>query len=90
MLIEVMKDLQAFLILLIYSCIAYSFVFFTLRDEKSLSKALSSAFLLTLGSFDFSDFSIMIWIMFLMGTLINLVVMMNLLIAVISDTFERV
>ena len=38
---------------------------------------------------DFKD-ELLAWTLFLMCTLFNLIVMLNLLIAIISDTYERV
>lgn len=47
-----------------------------------------------LGDFDPDNFGesyvLMVWIFFLMATLFLIIIMLNLLIAIISDTFERV
>ena len=88
--IEVVKDLKAFLILLIYACLAYAFIYYTLTTDKPFFQALATGFLLALGSFETDDFDELLWTIFALGSLINLIVMMNLLIAVISDTFARV
>jgi hypothetical protein len=53
-------------------------------------EALQYSYLLTLGEFMVDDFDGFTWIVFAIATLINLIVMLNLLIAIISSTYERV
>lgn len=43
-----------------------------------------------LGEFSFDDFDEFTWIFFFLATLVNFIVMCNLLIAIISSTYERV
>lgn len=57
MLSEVIKDLKAFLVLLIYSCVAYAFLFYTLTTDKPFEEAFSAGFLLSLGDFETDGFS---------------------------------
>lgn len=48
------------------------------------------SYLLTLGEFNIDDFDNFCWIFFTFATVTNLIVMLNLLIAIISETFGRV
>ena len=88
---EVLLDMKAFLILLIYSCLAYSFIFHTLNDMGHFYDSVFIGFTLNLGEFDKGDFAnTAVYIIFALGSLIILIVMMNLLIAIISDSFYRI
>ena len=87
----VLSDMKAFLILLVYSCLAYSFIFHTLNDMDHFSESLFIGFALSLGDFHKGDFAnTTVYIIFALGSLLILIVMMNLLIAIISDSFDRV
>ena len=88
---EVLLDMKAFLILLIYSCLAYSFIFHTLNDMDHFYDSVFIGFALSLGDFDKGDFAnTAVYIIFALGSLVILIVMMNLLIAIISDSFDRI
>ena len=45
---------------------------------------------MTLGDFALDDLDLYGWILFIFATIVNLIVMLNLLIAIISSTYERV
>ena len=51
---------------------------------------MQEGFLLSLGEWDTTNYSFLLWMLFAMGSLINSIVMMNLLIAVICSSFERI
>lgn len=56
-------------------------------------EALEYTYMLTLGEFEpeFGSVNVWLaWILFILCTVFNLIVMLNLLIAIISDTFEAV
>lgn len=42
------------------------------------------------GDFNTDDYSIALWVLFFFGTLLMPLIMLNMLIAIMSDTFERV
>jgi len=43
-----------------------------------------------LGDFDVGSFSLPQWILFILGSLLLLIVMLNLLISIISESFDRI
>ena len=91
MLEEVVSDMGPFLSLLVYSCLAYAFIFHTLNDMDHFAESAFIGFVLSLGDFDKGEFAnIAAYIVFAVGSIIILIVMMNLLIATISDSFDRV
>jgi hypothetical protein len=57
---------------------------------EDISSALQFSYLLTLGEFNFDDFDGFTWVIFVFATMFNFIVMLNLLIAIISSTYERV
>ena len=64
-------------------------------DENLLNyiQTLQETYLLTLGEFEFFQMEReqqFMWLFFIIGTIFNLIIMLNLLIAVIGETFGRV
>ena len=94
MLGEVAKDITAFMVVLIYCCLAYSFIFFYIieGEPQKYKDNFYKGFVLALGEFDQDEMQAhwLLWILFAIGAILNLVIMMNLLIAIISETFARV
>ena len=52
MLWEVAKDIRAFMVIFLYQCLAYSFLFFHLDYGDDYYDYFYTGFLLALGSFD--------------------------------------
>lgn len=54
MLVEVTKDIKAFMIILIYCCFAYSFIFFHIIEgqPEQYNDKFYKGFILALGGFD--------------------------------------
>jgi len=98
MIINVVADMRVFIFLLFCCIIAFADAFmsanYAMPEEdrfiEDYPKALEFIFLLTLGEFNemFGAFDYLGWILFILCTVFNLIVMLNLLIAVISTTFE--
>jgi hypothetical protein len=53
-------------------------------------EAIEYSYLLTLGEFSIDNFDGFAWILFAIATLVNMIVMLNLLVAIISSTYARV
>ena len=94
---EVFKDIPSFIIILIV--IAYTFsICFYLVSPKGVGVSddwiigeLKSMYRLTYGDFaSVDDYVMLDWVFFVLSTILVPLVMMNLLIAIISDTFGRV
>lgn len=105
MIYEVITDMIAFMIVLALSCVALADAYFSVtnaeREEGALSfakfqNAFKFMYLQTLGEFyapdemGMEDWSPALWILFFISSMVNLIVMLNLLIAVISETYSRV
>lgn len=91
LILEVIKDILPFLVLLLYFTFGFTFMLASLEDSESYSniQLLEDTYLLNLGSFWEADRSLH-WICFVISTLINFLVMANLLISIIGDTYDKV
>lgn len=88
---EVVKDLPAFLTIFIYAVIAFSFIFYALGDPNEYYwPVFVNIYSTTLGSPDTTGFRPIQWFFYLLITLFNFIIMLNLLISILSDTYSRV
>ncbi|CDW84626.1 UNKNOWN [Stylonychia lemnae] len=96
MVIEIIKGMKSFFILLIYSMLALALIQITLSHEESQSASdyLDNIILyyrLSMGEWEFDSFSeAWILIVFIFSTLLFPLILMNLLIALMGDTYSRV
>ena len=101
--VEVLIDMKVFMVILFMSILTFSGSFFILaqnnRGDKvfieSYMQSIMQMFELMLGEFDTEKFSssvgsAIVYFMFALAALFLIVVMLNLLIAIISDTFANV
>ena len=101
-LIEVTKDMWVFLIVLAVAIIGYADAFSSISNsllytndfepfiEGGFSDALAFSYNLMLGDWDTGNFDWFSWMLFITASMLEMVIMLNLLIAIISATFERV
>lgn len=103
MIVEVVYDMRFFFYILLFTVFAFSGSFTLLSLNNSdeteryvtdLINANLKIYELVLGNFDTSNFGsankILMWMLFITASIFLIIVMLNLLIAIISDTFERV
>ena len=96
-------DIKYFLVILIVIICGFGSAFYSLSNDNVANEdrfiadyifGLIYAYKIALGDFDTGKFGSsnvwIVWILFLLSTVIVLVVMLNLLIAIVGDTFERV
>lgn len=101
LLISVVKDVRPFAIVLMYSILSFSIMFMVQDDEfveldndsvpKGYLDYLEYAFIFILGQIDSSgnkDF--FGWIIFIMATVTNITILLNMLIALMGETFNNV
>ena len=94
---QVFQDMSYFFVVFIVLVFAFADAFYSesnAQDEKYVEDffaALRFSYINAIGDFD-TDFFVggLPWILFFMCTIFNLIVLMNLLIAIISDTYETV
>ena len=93
MVIEVTKDMMVFLVIVFYCNIAFAFLFLCQKpyDERNFLDEFKNMFqLLTIGAVEPSTYNLTEWITFALATMVAIIIMLNLLISIISDTFDRV
>ena len=102
MILEVVKDMRHFFLVLLVTIIAFasSFLAISLGNDEANQFTTSNldatifTYRMVLGDFDTGAFgevaTPVVWILFLLCTIFNMIVMLNLLIAIISETFARV
>lgn len=103
MIIQVCYDMRHFFLVLLITIIAFSDSFLSLSlantsDEtqfvKTLPESIVYTYRLILGDWDTENFgevsTLLVWTLFLLCTIFNMIVMLNLLIAIISESFAQV
>jgi len=97
MIFEIFKDISAFMIILVVSVVAYaqvSMIFKTLDSEHKvdIESYLRSSYLLTLGELgdDIKDSTTTYFIIFTVFSFFIPILLLNMLIAIMSDSYERV
>ena len=89
---EVIRDSLSFLLIFFYSTLAFTFIYFAMEDAESdeITDYFVGSYKLNLADYDTSDYTLLEWIVFFAATMINTIIMLNLLIAIFSDTFSKV
>lgn len=95
---SVIRDMQVFMIILSMSIFGFSGCFFILGRnndrEKPFITSVMMVYELMLGAFDTTTYGSigfpLIYMVFVIAALFLIVIMLNLLIAIISDTFAEV
>ena len=102
MIIEISLDMRYFVLVLFIACIGFANSFFILArsdgDEPitgdNIFRAFIFAYRMGLGDFDTDGFETrdeaLIYVLWFLNTLVVLIVLLNLLIAIMGDTFDRV
>lgn len=87
---EVINDMQVFFVILSYSTLAFTFILYLNEGEMLFGEYLTVSYRLDLADFNTEGFKPFDWIIFFFATVINPLVMMNLLISIMGSTYERV
>ena len=102
---EVFKDMFSFIVLLTYSTFSFALIYFIMvnnvlkfssdiaeedKVEQPFYSYLTTAYLLNLGDFNTDGYGLFEWIIFFCASVINPLIMMNLLISIMGDTYGRV
>eukprot|EP00347_Sterkiella_histriomuscorum_P006093 403354093 len=108
MVIEIMKDMSSFMILLIYWIFGINIVFFQLFLNKKISSAeigegheegqnleyflenLKMTYRLAFGDFSPDEYTSLEWLVFILSSVFIPLVLFNLIIAIMGDTYDRV
>ena len=89
--LEVVKEMYSFLIIFAYSTIAFGMMYAVLVPEhiESAFKAWMTAYELLMGTYSTDNFHGLQWVCFTFASLVNVIIMFNLLIAILGDAYEQ-
>lgn len=93
MIFEIINDITTFLIILFTALFAYAQITYVLTDssDKSIITDLSNSYVLSLGELgSFDEFGYLQYFIFIMFSFLVPLVLMNMLIAIMSDSYARV
>ncbi|OMJ92814.1 hypothetical protein SteCoe_4356 [Stentor coeruleus] len=83
-------DIKSFLIIFFYTTFAFGLISTVLREEKfTFENVWIKSFHLNLGELDSYQELNLIYLMFLAFSIINVIIMLNLLISILGDSFDR-
>lgn len=93
--IEIVKDMVPFFLFVFVTTLAFSLLFTTATTEDNLenrtySNLLLHVFLLDFGDFSTDEYSALEMCIFILGAIAAPLVLLNMLIAIMGDTFDRV
>lgn len=93
MIFKVLRDMRAFFVILVYATVAFSLVEFAISSEIEKDENymyFTDNWLVVIGDLKRTPDSIIGWIIFITFSVISTVMLLNLIISVIGDTYDRV
>ena len=100
MITEVIKDMYTFLVVMTVTLLAFSEATYSLNNNRQAENqvfdtyfsSFTQTFFNAMGELNMEGFETdtIAWVLFFLCALFNLIVMLNLLIAIISETYDRV
>ena len=91
LIIQVIVDISTFFVILFYATLSFTFVFYLRNPEaEPFFMYLTQSYRLDLGDFETDLDNYFDWFLFFVSTMINPLIMLNLLIAIMSDTASAV
>jgi hypothetical protein len=89
MVIEVSKDVSSFIVILAYSTFSFA-VLYGIAKNVDVEEAWRESYELNMGAFDNTGYDALQWFTFLLATLVNCIVMLNLLISILGDAYKNI
>ena len=88
---NVLVDIMPFMFILLYSTLAFSIIFEVLDvEDKSFSSSFSVIWEMNIGGFSTEKYSGLVYFYFFLHSVLNPILMLNLLISIMSFTFDQV
>ena len=86
---KVVEDVYSFLVILAYSTVAFGMCLSVLAGHSTMTESWTTAFTLLMGEFDTTEFLYLEWVIFMCACVVNVVIMLNLLVSILGDAFEK-
>lgn len=91
LLITSVKDITAFLLILFYSTISFAIIFYSIDDKGTpFFDTLTGFYDLNIGNSNTGDYDKFHWLFYVVVTILNPIIMVNLLISILGDTYANV
>lgn len=91
LLLNVLIDIYPFFLIFSYSTVGFGLVFQALDNTSTkYFDYLTSAYMTDLGNADSQGYTKLHWLFFLLITVLNQIIMLNLIVSIMSDTYSRV
>ena len=89
--IEVIKDMIPFMLILSTGTLAIGLLFYEIEGNKrDIISCILQSYRIAYGDYDVENYTNEKWVVFIAATVINPLIMMNLLISIMGDTYSRV
>ena len=89
LIMQVISEVYTFLLILAFSVFAFGLMASVLAADEEVTLSWTVAFTLLMGNSDDSDFKTVQWLIFMSSCIFNVVIMLNLLIAILGDAYEN-
>jgi len=90
LLIEVFKDMVPFFLIMLCAIFIFAVVFFILEVGDTFTTALIHSYILAYGEFNTEDYDTFTGLLFLCASVLNTLILLNLIIAIMGDTYDKV
>jgi hypothetical protein len=90
LLMHVIIDMKSFAILLTYTTLGFSLVLMVQSDDNDFFEQLKNAFMVNLGDFNTANYDSVSWMIFIVMAVLNLIILLNMLISIIGESFGKV
>ena len=90
LLFQVIKSMFSFFLIFFYSIVGFAMVFHSFSLNQDFFTFVTDLYILDFGQMDTGGYNKLQWLYFLLVTVLNPIIMLNLLISVMLDTYGRV
>lgn len=87
--LDVVKEMYSFLIILAYSTLSFGMIYAVLFNVSSPVEAWTMGYMILMGDYTTEGFGFVQWLCFTAVTLVNIIIMLNLLISILGDAYGK-
>jgi hypothetical protein len=87
--LDVVGEMYSFLIILAYSTLSFGMIYAVLFQVSSPVEAWTIGYMILMGDYSTEDSGFIQWLCFTSVTLVNIIIMLNLLISILGDAYAR-
>lgn len=87
--LDVVQEMYSFLIILAYSTLSFGMIYAVLFNVSSPVEAWTMGYMILMGDYTTEGFGFIQWLCFTAVTLVNIIIMLNLLISILGDAYGK-